>query len=177
MPTTPPTFFLYLALQAVHEPVGTAALSEPLRAINDTVRRTYAGMVSAVDEGVVTSRRRWGEKMGDNTILVLSNDNGGWCGYQLSVPRPQNDSVGGRARPRLRVVAGKDKGGTRFGGLFRVTDWLPTLVAAAAPTPPRSASSLPLDASQWPRCRAPPPTPTPAPPPSRAPSSSTTSRA
>jgi len=131
-------FFLYLALQAVHEPVEVPPrYSEPLRAhINDTVRRTYAGMVSAVDEGVANiTAALEAKRMGDNTILVLSNDNGGWCGYGgLNYPYRGHKTTlweGGVRGLGFVWSPGRIKGGTRFGGLFHVTDWLPTLVAAA----------------------------------------------
>jgi arylsulfatase A-like enzyme len=50
--------------------------------ITDSARRTYAGMVSVVDEAVanLTSSLKT-KQMWSDSILVISNDNGGWMGY------------------------------------------------------------------------------------------------
>ena len=90
--------FLYLALQAVHEPVEVPEVyAAPFAAtIHDELRQTYAGMVAAVDECVfnVTNALRnsgWDRRdesgregarstqsMWDSSLLVVSSDNGGW---------------------------------------------------------------------------------------------------
>ena len=81
--------FLYLAMQDVHEPVEvpTHYAAPFLPTISDGTRRTYAGMVAAVDEAVanVTASLR-AVGMWEGSILVLSSDNGGWMGGK---PRPQ----------------------------------------------------------------------------------------
>ena len=81
--TDTPPFFLYLAMQDVHEPVSAPANYIALHAdIDDGTRRTYAGMVSAMDStiGNVTDALK-AAKMWNNTVFVISNDNGGWLGY------------------------------------------------------------------------------------------------
>ena len=51
--TDTPPFFLYLAMQDVHEPVSAPANYIALHAdIDDGTRRTYSGMVSAMDSAI-----------------------------------------------------------------------------------------------------------------------------
>ena len=126
---------LFVALQAVHEPVEVPEryLSP---SIGDPVRRGYAGMVSAVDEGVGNLSRelkrggRWNQ-----TLLVVSGDNGGWRGYGgLNYPYRGHKATlweGGVRGLGWMVAPGRIAEGRRFEGLFHVTDWLPTLVRAA----------------------------------------------
>jgi hypothetical protein len=70
-------------MQDVHEPVSAPANYIALHAdIDDGTRRTYAGMVSAMDSAIgnVTDALK-AAKMWNNTVFVISNDNGGWLGY------------------------------------------------------------------------------------------------
>ena len=145
-------FFLYLALQDVHEPIEVPKAYEApfAHSISDGTRRTYAGMVSVVDECIanVSAALKANADMWYNTILVLSNDNGGWVGYGgLNTPYRGHKTTlweggirglglvvapGRLGRARLGPSAATTAGGrVRFNGLFHVTDWLPTLVTAA----------------------------------------------
>ncbi|MEO1511229.1 MAG: sulfatase-like hydrolase/transferase, partial [Planctomycetota bacterium] len=72
-------FFLYLAYNAPHTPMQ--ATGEKLREfsyIENERRRTYAGMVSSMDDGIgrvldALDRRR----LAENTVVVFLSDNGG----------------------------------------------------------------------------------------------------
>jgi hypothetical protein len=67
--------FLYLALQDVHEPVSAPSKYISLHQdIDDGTRRTYAGMVSAMDEAIgnVTSALKAAD-MWSNCVFVISN--------------------------------------------------------------------------------------------------------
>ncbi len=72
-------FFLFLSLNAPHSPLE--AKDEDLALypnIEDKKRRTYAGMMSAVDRGVgrlVASLKESGEY--ESTLIVFTSDNGG----------------------------------------------------------------------------------------------------
>ncbi|CAH3141929.1 unnamed protein product [Porites evermanni] len=79
--------FLYFAQQAVHVGNDNEPLQVPkkyldrLSYIGDEKRRTYAGMVSALDESVrqiVTTLKRKG--LYDNSIIIFTTDNGAAAG-------------------------------------------------------------------------------------------------
>ncbi|MBX2873112.1 MAG: sulfatase-like hydrolase/transferase [Saprospiraceae bacterium] len=72
-------FFLYLAYNAPHGPLqATPKYTDRFAHIKNKKRRTYAAMVSAVDDGVGHLLDAL-EKMGleDNTIVFFLSDNGG----------------------------------------------------------------------------------------------------
>ena len=73
-------FFLYLAFNAVHTPMNaTDDRLEKFKDISDKNRRTYAGMMSAMDDSigrVLKTLRE--ERLEDNTLVFFFSDNGGW---------------------------------------------------------------------------------------------------
>lgn len=98
-------FFLYLAYNAPHAPLqATQKYLDRFPHIQDTKRKTYAAMVSAVDDGVGAVLNKLEElKIAENTIVVFISDNGG--------PESDNASNNGVLR------AGK---GSLFEGGIRV---------------------------------------------------------
>ena len=56
----------------------------PYTSIKDDSRRIYAGMLAALDEGIGnvtrTLKAQAGGAMYENSVIVLSNDNGGMSG-------------------------------------------------------------------------------------------------
>jgi arylsulfatase A-like enzyme len=87
-------FFLYLAFNAVHNPLqAPQKYQDRFPSIEDPKRRTFAAMLSAQDDavGAVLSRLREAGLEG-NTLIFYISDNGG--------PTPQttskNDPLGGR---------------------------------------------------------------------------------
>jgi arylsulfatase A-like enzyme len=79
-------WFLYLAFNAVHSPLeATAAYEARFPQIADPKRRTYAGMLSALDDAVgrvMAKVRDLGQE--ENTLVFFYSDNGG--------PTPQTSS-------------------------------------------------------------------------------------
>lgn len=72
-------FFLYLAYNAPHAPVqATQEYIDRNKHIKDTKRRTYAAMVTAVDDGVGRVLATLKEQgIDENTLVVFLSDNGG----------------------------------------------------------------------------------------------------
>ncbi|MEQ8211564.1 MAG: sulfatase-like hydrolase/transferase [Lacipirellulaceae bacterium] len=109
-------FFLYLAYNAPHSPLQAKEEDmAPYADIADEKRRTYAGMVAAVDRGVgrLAEALRETEQF-ENTLVVFLSDNGGKL------------SLGGTNRP---LKGGK---GDSYEGGFRVPMFFhwPSQVAA-----------------------------------------------
>jgi arylsulfatase A-like enzyme len=72
-------FFLYLAFNAVHTPIQvTEKYLQRFAGIEDSKRRNYAAMLSAMDDAIGLTLTKL-EQIGqlENTLVVFSNDNGG----------------------------------------------------------------------------------------------------
>lgn len=130
--------FLYLPFQSPHQPFEVPKKYEDLYSnIGNKFRRTYAGMVSCMDEAVgrvlhaMKRRNMW-----ENTILVFTTDNGG--DMEGSSNYPLRGRKGSLWEGGIRAVGFVhspllDKGvvGSASRELLHVTDWFPTLVNIA----------------------------------------------
>jgi arylsulfatase A-like enzyme len=147
-------FFLYLAFNAVHAPHQVPAeYTKPYAGLRGE-RRTYAGMLAALDEAVgtvVAAVERAGGRQ--DTLFIFSSDNGG--------PAP------GRVTDNGRYRAGKGtlyEGGVRVAAFatwdghipaestvtepIHVVDWYPTLLKLCGASPEQP---LPVDGLDvWP---------------------------
>jgi len=138
--------FLYLAYTAPHIPLGVPANHYTRHMMGSSkLRRTYAGMVSVMDQGigeVVRALERAGIR--DNTLIVFSSDNGAKSGISFLTGKPS---------PGSNYPLRGDKGSFFEGGvrgvsfvnspllsktgyvnknLHHVVDWLPTFEALAS---------------------------------------------
>jgi len=73
------SFFLYLAYNAVHTPMqGPRRYENSFEHISNSKRRVYAGMLTAMDEGIGAVLAKLGELgIEKDTLLFFINDNGG----------------------------------------------------------------------------------------------------
>lgn len=108
-------FFLYLAYNAPHTPLQAKAEDmDVFPNIKDEKRKTYAGMVYAVDRGVgriVETLKQLGQL--DNTLIVFTSDNGGKL------------SQGGNNYPLKEGKGSVYEGGSRVPMLFSWPKKLP----------------------------------------------------
>jgi len=96
-------FFLYLAFNAVHTPMqATDARLKKFESIKDTTRRTYAAMMSAMDDaiGKVIEKLR-SEKLEEHTLICFISDNGGPVMQGVTINGSINTPLRGSKRTTL----------------------------------------------------------------------------
>ena len=138
-------FFAYVPFNAVHGPMETLKrYSDRFPNIADPKRRTYAGMLSALDDNVgLILRTIERHKLTANTLVVFLTDNGG--------PTPVNTSrndpfhgfkaqvwEGGIRIPFAMQWPGKIPKGKVYSQPVIALDLLPTFIAAAGGKPESS---------------------------------------
>ncbi len=156
-------FFLDVSFNAVHAPLEVPdSYKQPYERLKEP-RRTYAGMVAAMDEAVGQIVAALDEKgLRESTLIVFSSDNGG--------PQPGVVTDNGRFRAGkgtlyeggVRVAAftaWKDRirPGTVVSQPLHMVDWYPTLLKLAGG---RLAQTLAIDGRDaWPTIAAGKPSP------------------
>ena len=132
-------FFLYLAHHAPHTPLQvTRKYFDRFPAIQDRSQRVYAGMVSALDDGVgAVLDRLQSLGLSENTIVVFLSDNGcaayipNLCSAQPLSGGKLTYLEGGVRIPFLVRWPARLKPGVSHAGAVSTLDIFPTLVAAA----------------------------------------------
>lgn len=83
-------FFVYLAYNAPHSPLqATSKYLDRFNAIENPKRKTYAAMVSAMDDGVGRVLKQLKDKgLEENTIVIFLSDNGGPTNDNASNNKP-----------------------------------------------------------------------------------------
>jgi arylsulfatase A-like enzyme len=155
--------FLYVAFNAVHAPhqvpesykAPYTHLAEP--------RRTYAGMVGAMDEAVGQILAALDEKgLRQNTLIIFSSDNGGPNPRRVTSNGPLRAGKGTLYEGGVRVCAcaawaGRIQPGTVIEQPLHMVDWYPTLLGLAGVS---LEQKLPLDGRDaWPTISAGKPSP------------------
>jgi arylsulfatase A-like enzyme len=146
--------FLYVPFNAVHAPhqvpesykAPYAKLAEP--------RRTYAGMLAAMDEAmgrIVAAVDR--KAMRPNTLFIFSSDNGGPAPGRVTSNGPLRAAKatvyeGGVHVPAFATWDGHIKAGSTVQAPLHMVDWYPTLITLAGGS---LAQTHPLDGRDaWP---------------------------
>jgi len=136
-------FFLYLAYNAVHRPMqAPQRYQDSFKHIKNEKRRTYAGMLTAMDEGIgklLAKLRELG--LEENTLLFFVNDNGG-SKNNGSNDYPLRGKKGSMWEGGIRVAfmvqwPRRLKGGQVYQHPVIALDVLPTAAAAAGAKLPR----------------------------------------
>jgi arylsulfatase A-like enzyme len=148
-------FFIYMAFTAVHAPLQ---VPEKYRDLYDKKwpnnRRTYAGMVTAMDEAVgqivsAIEARGWRT----NTLIIFSSDNGGPNPGRLTRNEPFRAGKGTLYEGGVRACAfanwpGQIKSNTVVNAPLHIVDWYPTFLKLAGA---RTEQKLPADGRDiWP---------------------------
>jgi arylsulfatase A-like enzyme len=154
-PTKP--LFMYLAYQGVHAPRQAPVhyWGPYNKTIADFQRRQYAGMISALDEGMGNvSLALKAKGMWEDTLILVTTDNGG--------PTTECSTSGQSNWPYRGSKCSIWEGGTRgtgfvywsglpdavrgstWSGLAHAADWLPT-IASAVGSPVKAGETLTLD--------------------------------
>jgi len=135
-------FFLYLAFNAVHTPMqATDARLKRFEKIENTQRRTYAAMTSAMDDAVgQVLEKLKSTGLDDETLVFFFADNGGPTMPTTTINGSINAPLRGSKRTTLEggihvpfVVRwpGKVPAGKTYDGSLIQLDILPTALAAA----------------------------------------------
>src|SRR5688500_1480446 len=129
-------YFLYLAFNAVHTPMeATDKYLKRFAHIPDGRRRTYAAMLSAMDDGIGKTLAA----LDDNTLVFFFSDNGGPTfagGRNGSINTPLRGSKrttweGGVRVPMIVKWKGRISPGSTYSGQVMQLDVLPTALTAA----------------------------------------------
>ncbi len=129
--------FLYVAFNAVHAPHQVPAQYKEAYARLPEPRRTYAGMVAAMDEAVsriVDAVEKKG--IASNTLFVFSSDNGGPNPGRVTSNGPLRGAKatlyeGGVRVPAFATWAGHIAPGKVVNAPLHMVDWYPTLLKLA----------------------------------------------
>jgi arylsulfatase B len=131
-------FFLYVPWNAIHSPMqAPKASQERFAHIRSDHRRVFAGMLSALDDGVGRIVKALRDaRLEDNTLIVFLSDNGGPTGELTSSNRPLRGFKGQLFEGGIRVpFAMQWKKNWRGGQVVEQpvisTDLAPTILSAA----------------------------------------------
>ncbi|XP_071109637.1 arylsulfatase B-like [Haliotis cracherodii] len=143
--------FLYLPYQSVHDPMEVPVeYFNMYPSVMNQGRRTYSGMVTALDDAVGNVTMALKEKgLFENTLILFTADNGGpITSYANNWPlRGGKHTIweGGTRGTSFMYGTGLKKTKTTYNGMMHAVDWKPTLVAAAGGTPEMSIDGI----SHW----------------------------
>jgi arylsulfatase A-like enzyme len=96
-------WFLYLSFNAVHTPMdATKDRLEKFEAVEDKTRRTYAAMMSAMDDAIGTVLKKLDETgQRNSTLVAFISDNGGPTMRGVTVNGADNSPLRGSKRTTL----------------------------------------------------------------------------
>ena len=140
--------FLYLPFNAVHGPYQVPETYLGPYSSLKGIRRTYAGMLSAMDEAfgqVIAALEVKGLR--DNTLIIFSSDNGGPSPGRITDNGPLRGGKGSLFEGGVRACAfaswpGRIPAGVTIDEPIHAVDWYPTLLKLAGAS---GEQKLPID--------------------------------
>jgi arylsulfatase A-like enzyme len=130
--------FLYVPFNAVHAPHQVPEKYKELYSQLKEPRRTYAGMLAALDEAVGQIVEAVGKSgIRNETLFLFSGDNGGPAPGQVTRNGPLRGAKaslyeGGVRVPALATWEGHIKPGSVVNAPLHIVDWYPTLLNLAS---------------------------------------------
>ncbi|MDB6056216.1 MAG: atsA 16 [Verrucomicrobiales bacterium] len=146
--------FLYVPFNAVHDPLEVPAEYSKQYSAMGGSRKTYAGMVTALDDMVgkiVAAVDESGQRQ--NTLFIFASDNGGPAPHRITSNGPLRGGKftlyeGGVHTCAFATWDGKIKPGSSVNALMHMVDWYPTLLKLGGAS---LTQKLPLDGTDmWP---------------------------
>ncbi|XP_078326537.1 arylsulfatase B-like [Crassostrea virginica] len=143
--------YLYLPFQAVHQPLQVPEkYSNMYPNVKTDSRRTYLGMVTAMDEAIGNVTEALKKKgIFNDTLIIFTTDNGGWTihggnNYPLRGGKTTLFEGGTRATAFVSG-AGIQKSNYVYPGIIHAVDWMPTVLSAAGGLPDSNMDGV----DQW----------------------------
>ncbi|XP_048753866.1 arylsulfatase B-like [Ostrea edulis] len=143
--------YIYLPFQSVHQPLQVPEMySNQYPNVKTESRKTYLGMVTAMDEAIGNITKALEAKgIFDNTLVIFTSDNGGWVSYAgNNYPLRGGKTTlfeGGTRATAFVSGAGILKHNSIYDGIIHAVDWMPTVLSAAGGTPDPNLDGI----DQW----------------------------
>ncbi|XP_061179842.1 arylsulfatase B-like [Saccostrea echinata] len=143
--------FMYLPFQSVHNPLQVPDhYSAMYPNVKTESRKTYLGMVTAMDEAIGNITNALKTKgMFNDTLIIFTSDNGGWVTYAgNNYPLRGGKTTlfeGGTRATAFISGAGIQKTNSVYNGIIHAVDWMPTVLSAAGGIPDPSLDGI----DQW----------------------------
>ncbi|XP_052697879.1 arylsulfatase B-like [Crassostrea angulata] len=143
--------YMYLPFQSVHQPLQVPKkYSDMYSKVHTESRRTYLGMVTAMDEAIGNITKALKSKgMLNDTLIIFTTDNGGMIPYGgNNYPLRGGKTTlfeGGTRATAFVSGAGIKKSNIEYSGMIHAVDWMPTVLSAAGGTPDPTLDGI----DQW----------------------------
>lgn len=139
--------FLYYAYPNAHAPLEVPSEYEALcSSITDTTRKTYCGMLAAMDASIANVTAALDSTgLRDNTLIIFTSDNGGTtagggAGYNYPLRGRKSMMFEGGIRVPAFVNGPMVTKTGENNGLFHITDWFSTIMSFAGKSPNTATS-------------------------------------
>ncbi|XP_052696726.1 arylsulfatase B-like [Crassostrea angulata] len=132
--------YMYLPFQSVHAPLQVPnRYTDMYTNVHTKSRRTYMGMVTAMDEAIGNITKALKTKgIFNDTLIIFTTDNGGavkFAGNNYPLRGGKATLFEGGTRATAFVTgAGIQKFNYEYSGLIHAVDWMPTVLSAAGGT-------------------------------------------